>query len=377
MSYGFSSHPKFAIVGAADAQLAKPSMQTSGYSCNETYQSNIGVLPQTTDLRVTSPKSLRIAWGVSGSLDVLTACPPCTGFSRANPINHIEDDSRNSLVVKCIDFIAEFEPKIFIMENARELIQGNHKHHLKSLQNSLLNLGYRVSAQVHNLNDFGLPQKRERAVVIASRAEGPLPQLERLWEKRKIDPVALNVSRALSVASASAGDKRFPRIRDEGVADRIRNIPRDGGSWIDLAKSQESTKYLTPSMRRIIAAGKLGSYPDVYGRMRCDLPAPTIKRECAHVGNGRYCHPFEDRLLSIQEMALIQGFPSNYTFHGRSLANCYRQIGDAVPPLISAQLAELCAASLENKPADMQRAILSNTTLSISDISGGAQAIAA
>src|SRR3546814_17455495 len=96
-------------------------------------------------------------------------------------------------------------------------------------------------------------------------------------------------------------------------------------------------------MTRRWVAGDLGSHPDVYGRMRWDAPAPTIKRECAHVGNGRYAHPVEDRLLTVREMASIQGFPFDYAFPSRSIANRYRHIGDAVQPIVSYQLSALVA----------------------------------
>ena len=84
----------------------------------------------------------------------------------------------------------------------------------------------------------------------------------------------------------------------------------------------------------------LGSHPDVYGRMWWDRWAVTIKRECGHIGNGRYAHPEQDRLCTVREMAILQGFPAGYTFVG-TLTNRYRHIGDAVPPLISYQLAAL------------------------------------
>ena len=113
---------------------------------------------------------------------------------------------------------------------------------------------------------------------------------------------------------------------------------------------------LTPAMRRRAAAGDLGSHPDVYGRLWWDRPAVTIKRECGHIGNGRYAHPEQDRLCTVREMAILQGFPRGYRFAG-SLSNMYRHIGDAVPPLISYQLAAACrwmltgAAARAGRPA--------------------------
>lgn len=115
-----------------------------------------------------------------------------------------------------------------------------------------------------------------------------------------------------------------PSIRGHSLA-RMQAIPRDGGSWTDLTEDQAHLRI--PSMN----VEKPGSFPDVYGRLAWDRPAPTITRECSHPGNGRYSHPEQDRLLTVREMATLQGFPPDYHFEA-PLSFRYRQIGDAVPP---------------------------------------------
>jgi DNA (cytosine-5)-methyltransferase 1 len=109
-------------------------------------------------------------------------------------------------------------------------------------------------------------------------------------------------------------------------------------------------------MRRRAALRDFGSHPDVYGRLRWDRPAATIKRECGHIGNGRYAHPAQDRLCTVRELALLQGFPADYEFVSSSLANLYRHVGDAVPPMVAHQLASLVHWILgadRPAPADM------------------------
>ena len=123
------------------------------------------------------------------------------------------------------------------------------------------------------------------------------------------------------------------------VRRRIAAIPHDGGSWADIAE-RGLYSLLTPSMYKKVMRGDLGSYPDVYGRMAWNRPAPTIKRECRHVGNGRYAHPEQDRSLTLREISILQGFPRDFRFDLDS-ANSYRHVGDAVPPLISYQLSAL------------------------------------
>ena len=99
-----------------------------------------------------------------------------------------------------------------------------------------------------------------------------------------------------------------------------------------------------------------------------DRPAPTIKRECAHIGNGRYSHPEQDRQLTVRETAILQGFPRDYVFRASGLSNMYRHIGDAVPPLISHQLAALCEWMLTGERPDLESVLLPGTHLTPKDL---------
>ena len=121
-------------------------------------------------------------------------------------------------------------------------------------------------------------------------------------------------------------------------------------------------------MLRSIEAGTLNHFCDIYGRMAWDRPAPTIKRECAHPGNGRYLHPEQHRLLSVREMAILQGFPSAYLFPARSRKNAYRHVGDAVPPLVSYQVAGLVEWILTGQRPAIADMILPGSHLTIEDI---------
>jgi DNA (cytosine-5)-methyltransferase 1 len=148
----------------------------------------------------------------------------------------------------------------------------------------------------------------------------------------------------------------------------MRAIPVDGGSWADLMGSHDTEFLLNPAQLKIIEAGRFGSHPDVYGRMWWDEPARTIKRECAHVGNGRYAHPQQHRLCTVREMALLQGFPRRFRFDVSILGNAYRHIGDAVPPLISYQLAALVRWILGGQFPAVRDLCLPGTSLRVADI---------
>jgi DNA (cytosine-5)-methyltransferase 1 len=350
MSCGFHRHPAFRVGGAADAQVGKPSATPGSLGCNDTYFASIGVRPVEADLGRADPADVCQAMNLGPARPmVLTACPPCTGFSRTMASNHLRDDQRNGLVRKVADYAALLEPEIVLVENARELVTGRFARHLDHLTMQLARLGYRTAAGVHFLDRFGLPQRRERAIVVAARRPYPLRELPDLWQGWRLDVKATHVRRAIwdlppvPAGQAHPADRLHvaPALKSAANRRRLTALPADGGSWADLIDHPDRSVLLTPAMARRVAAGRLGSHPDIYGRLAWDRPAVTIKRECGHIGNGRYAHPEQDRLCSVREMSILQGFPRDYQLTG-SIANMYRHVGDAVPPLISYQLAWLC-----------------------------------
>lgn len=371
MSYGFHRHPAFEILAAADAELGKPSTGRGKLQCNNTYFQNIGLLPARLDLSVVPPVKLRSALELPEEqpITVLATCPPCTGFSRANPENHLRDDKRNSLVRRSAQFAVALSADIVVMENARELIRGNFKHHYEWFREHLECHGYNVFGRTYMLSRFGLPQVRERAIVVAAKHHLPLHTLDSLWDGWGVGDEALTVRRAFEAISADAvGFNLYPDFSSDTVRRRIAAIPKDGGSWMDLLRRRDPDELLTDAMKRIVARKRFGSYPDVYGRMAWDKPAPTIKRECSHVGNGRYVHPEKDRLCSVREMAALQGFPNDFVLNGAAVSNIYRHIGDAVPPLISYQLAHLAHWILTGEQPQVEDILLPGTNLQRTDI---------
>jgi DNA (cytosine-5)-methyltransferase 1 len=384
MSAGFSRRKGWRLAGAVDLEVAKPSGKQAGEtSCNLIYEANHGLRPLSEDLHLLNPADLlRTTALLRGQTGCMISCAPCTDFSRANPANHAADKGRNTLVGRSGDFVETFLPEVFVMENARELLTGNHPQHWLALRRRLESLGYDVRADVHFLSRFGLPQVRERALIVACRT-GPARTLEDLWEGWEIDPASTTVRRAF----ARLGEWRSKHPTDatgdvhpgmgQAVTARLAATPPDGGGWADVASDPRTRHLLTPDCLRRWAIKDLGSHPDVYGRMWWDRPAPTVKRECAHVGNGRYAHPAIDRLLTVREMATLQGFPFDYSFPVRSVANRYRAIGDAVPPMIAWQIAACVDWMTTGHKPDPADWVMPNTCLSIGDIRSASVRVAA
>lgn len=373
-SAGFARRAGFRLVGAVDLELAKPSGGQGASDCNWTYYVNHGIQPLNRDMMTLQPMDFARLSGIRpGQLDVMISCAPCTHLSRANPRNHLEDRVENTLIGRSGDFALALLPDVFFMENARELIMGNYRHHHQRLVERLRRAGYDVRSEIHCLDRFGLPQVRERALIVASRI-GPARTLGDLWQGWTVRRGAVTVRTALtrledwrrSHPDDVEGDA-YPGMGTE-VLTRLKATPPDGGGWVDVAQSPATRALCTPECLARWQKGDLGSHPDVYGRMWWDRPAPTIKRECAHVGNGRYAHPEKDRLLTVREMAALQGFPFDYRFPAKSVANRYRHIGDAVPPVIAYQMSALATWMKTGRrpgPADW---VMPDTTLRPGDI---------
>ena len=344
MSSGFSKCGHRTI-GAVDLEVAKPSHGIGATFCNDTYEKNLGLRPMSADLAVTGPEEVSEHFGFSADdVDVLISCAPCTGFSQKQSRNHIKDDRRNQLVERTALFAAAWRPKYVVIENVKELLRGRHRHHFHALHRALSDLGYDVFAEIHDLKDFGLPQSRIRSLIVA-KLGGPFHlALPKVNAHRTVRDAIAHLP-PIPAGETHQEDPMHTCPRIGGVSlERMRAIPKDGGSWIDLTEDQAHLRI--PSMN----VEKPGSFPDVYGRLAWDRPAPTITRECSHPGNGRYSHPEQDRLLTVREMALLQGFPPDYQFEG-SLSFKYRQIGDAVPPMVAEMIAQAITEDVNGRGA--------------------------
>ena len=374
MSYGFFANPKFNILGAVDRQSGKPSSGVGTLECNRTYQKNIGITPLEADLSSISPAEVADYIG-SKSIDVLISCAPCTGFSRTIRKNLQVDDPRNSLVARTAEFVNFFQPKILLMENVGELLKGKFSSHLESLCNSI-EQSYEVRSELHKLSEFGVPQSRVRALVVGVRKDIGHPRaMSDLWKGYSVAPSAVTVRRAIEAlepieaGKANPNDDQHvsPGNSDLGLR-RLRATPRDGGDWTSWVEQSDSEDLLIPSMKKQVSKGRVGPYRDVYGRLWWDRPAVTLKRECSHTGNGRYAHPEQNRLCSVREMSVLQGFPNDYVFVANSLSNKYRHIGDSVPPIVSFQLSKLCEWIFSGERPQMDSIVLPNTSLQVTDI---------
>ncbi len=252
-----------------------------------------------------------------GQLDLLAGCPPCQGFSTLRTLNggrEVSDD-RNDLVFEFLRLVRELEPKTVMLENVPGL--GTDRR-ITQFEDGLSDLGYSHARRVLNTADYGVPQKRRRLILLASR-RGAID-----FAKPLRDRVSVRSAIGGLPPAGESGDRLhdLPERRTARVRQLIRKIPKDGGGRLDLDPKDQ-----LPCHRQFTG------FKDVYGRMAWDSPAPTITSGCHNPSKGRFLHPTENRAITLREAALLQGFPASYRFppNGGKLALA-AMIGNALPP---------------------------------------------
>ena len=285
---------------------------------------NVNVL--NTDIREVSAQELMKASGIGkGGLDLLAGCPPCQGFSRIRLSNRKDrmSDPRNRLIDEVLRLVIEMRPKVIMLENVPNLSRYTRYLNFKK---DLRKLGYNVEDQILNVADFGVPQRRKRLVVLASRIgkiSHPLPVENKKTVRNAIGKLPKYVLTHDQLHNL--GEQRSDRIKL-----LIRAIPKDGGSRTALSPEQSLKCHENQN-----------GYHDVYGRMKWDDVSPTITGGCINPSKGRFLHPIEDRAITLREAAILQSFPPKYFFSlRRGKYAAAEMIGNALPPLFSKIQAE-------------------------------------
>lgn len=310
----------------------------------------------TSDISTISSKELLKAAGAfSGEEIVVIACPPCQGFSTARRKSQAGSDPRNTLIYEFLRVVADIKPFAFVMENVPGLERGIGKIMFYDIVSKLKKMGYHIVYKVVDTADYGVPQRRKRLVLIGtsnsknglifpeqtnqdpSHSEGYLPP----WNTVR------NAIKDLKKIKAGEKSEDDPIHSASSLAEinlkRMGVTPHDGGgrtSW--------------PEELILECHKNVTGYKDVYGRMKWDIPSPTITGGCVMISKGRFGHPEQDRAISLREAARLQTFPDDYKFAG-STGQIAAQLGNAVPPLLAKRIADtlaLCIKESENSESD-------------------------
>lgn len=280
------------------------------------------------DIQSVTAKQILDALGLKkGELALLGGCPPCQGFSTLRTYNggHRVRDKQNDLIFEFQRLVLALLPKNVMMENVPGLQENRRFAEFKS---ALEGVGYNVKAQVLNVNDYGVPQRRRRLVMLAGRNTNV-----DFATAETVRPTVRDAIGTLPEAGIS-GDAvhDLPENRSATVRRIIASIPKNGGSRSAL-----------PDDLVLECHKKSDGFKDIYGRMAWGKPAPTITTGCFNPSKGRFLHPVANRAISMREAALLQSFPPNYKFPAAmGKARLATMIGNALPPrFIRAQARQL------------------------------------
>lgn len=303
----------------------------------EVYSKNLGVKPIVGDLRKISGMQILETTGMKrGDIDLCVGCPPCQGFStlRATRRKEGQRDRRKSLLRVFADRVAEIDPKVVVLENVSGLSQGNNKRFLNEFIKRMTSLGYKCAYGVLDAADFGVPQHRKRLILIGAKHGLPsLPEPSHSNPKDlqgKLPWVTLRQSIGGLPVLKSGQKSRLVSLHEavshsSKVMLMIRNIPRNGGSRLDLPK-----RLWLPCHTKL-RQKKTGGAESVYGRMRWNSPSPTITTRSNSPACGRFLHPTQNRGITLREAARLQTIPDDYLVSGNSKEQISTWIGNAMP----------------------------------------------
>ena len=310
-----------------------------------------------------------------GDVSVIIGGPPCQGFSSIRPFRSVnDDDPRNSLFEEFAAYVNFFRPKVFVFENVTGLATHKNGETIAVMQECFKNLGYECDWRLLNAAHYGVPQKRERLIMIGTERGGKVNFPEpthyfngstigfkdkkkvvtstngALFDDDKLLP-AVTVMNAISdlpqIAAGESIGKYSYAPKNDYQAQRRKDEK--------ILKLHSSTAHTEKMLEIISHAGKnidcipkhliTSGFSSCYSRLDADEPAVTITVNFVHPASNRCIHPEQDRALTPREGARLQSFDDDFKFSG-SRTQIVKQIGNAVPPLLGKAIAEQVAAAL-------------------------------
>jgi len=334
------------------------------------------------DIRKLEPAQIRKKLALKkGELDLVAGGPPCQGFSINAPVRS-RGDSRNHLFLDFLRFVEEFLPRTVLIENVPGIISFNSGETVRAILESLGELGYEATVKILYAPHYGVPQMRWRTFFLGTRLSfDPLAMFPNPTHSAKgrsnfttrlndesllLVPAGLHLGALKPMTTVWDAISDLPEIESgEGQAtakyngpchhslyqaqlrnacgsvenhacsglarinlDRLQHVP-PGGSWRDIPHS-----LLPAGMQR----ARRSDHTKRYGRLDPNGIASTILTKCDPHW-GAYFHPTQDRVISVREAARLQSFPDRIRFHGL-LVDQYKQVGNAVPPLLAKAIGE-------------------------------------
>lgn len=313
------------------------------------------------DIQQIDPKKIMTDTKIkSGQLDLLMGGPPCQGFSSHRLNGKGIDDPRNNLLLRYFDFVKEFMPKIFLIENVPGILWPRHKNYLDNFKRLANSAGYSVFSPVRlNAKDFGVPQNRIRVFILGIQRDYSSCGI--IWppEPTHFKPgVGYPEWKNASEVFEKPDDKFISKLKSVLGENVVRNLTFSPNAMKASDPSLIHMNHTAPMKQRIENTPINGSrrdsgyvlechknhngHKDVYGRIKLAQPGPTMTTGCYNPSKGRFLHPWENHGITARHAARFQSFPDDYVFSG-GITSQGKQIGNAVPVNLGEKLIQTIA----------------------------------
>lgn len=294
-----------------------------------------------------------------GDADVIIGGPPCQGFSMAGArIRHgFIDDPRNYLFKHYFNVVKTVKPKVFVMENVKGMLTMHDGKIFEEIMclfsdpEMLDGEPYELHHKVVKTVEFGIPQKRERLIIVGTTVKDL--KFDELWEQTR-ENIKKEVPTYFDKVSVRDAIGNLGDATEHGVIDSPR--PESAYQLYLAGDNNEITNH-TQTKHSALAVDRMNRvdigqnftaleekinsiHSGSYGRLSWEDQAPTITTRFDTPAGGRFTHPEINRTLTPREAARIQSFPDDFVFYGNKTSVC-KQIGNAVPPKVSYFLAKL------------------------------------
>ena len=326
----------------------------------ETYNQNFpGQKCHNVDLSVCNFAQIRNELGLNrGDLDLIIGGPPCQGFTTAG--NRFWNDPRNKLVQNYANALEEFYPRWFMMENVEGILTTAKGIYIVECVKKMVELGYSVYLKKVYMQEYGIPQRRKRVIIVGNRDGKKFDFPKEL--KKASGSIYRNGIATLTTAIQDLENIDCPEIdhiRKNETGIQLKRIAalKIGQSMKDLPENLQHDSFKRRASRRVCdgtPSEKRGGAPSGIKRLSYDEPCLTI----TGAATSEFIHPHENRMLTIRECARIQTFPDSFSFCGTD-AQKIQQIGNAIPPDFAFLIAQAILKADSNEKYQVPQALVS------------------
>ena len=346
LSYGFAHMPEFNIVAANEIEKDI----AAAYALN-----NPSVKMLNCDIKNLSEELLFSVLG-NTTVDLVVGGPPCQSYST---LVKRQMDDRANLFMQYKRVLQMLNPRAFIFENVVGILSMGGGALFQRIVAEFEELGYTMKYKVLNAVEYGVPQQRERVILVGFKGENyfcyPNPThgeglLPFVTLKDAIgDLLSLESGESKNFYAAPAENSFLQFVRKHGETNLTEHsAPKNGEHLIEIMhalKDGQSKDDLPDDIR------PKSGYGNTYAKLWWNKPSTTITRNFACPSSSRCIHPKDSRAMSIREGARLQSFPDDYKFYG-SDGMKRLEIGNAVPPLLSFAIAKQMLDALNKSSAE-------------------------